>query len=105
MSRRSLRRFSFSAIARSVMISAAQMQQITAAVYSGFSAIARSVMISAEDDPSSSKAPRPSFSAIARSVMISASIPQEHRLNVIGFSAIARSVMISAIAICRCSRL
>ena len=61
-----------------------------------FSAIARSVMISAKNGQQD-QAPNKRFSAIARSVMISAAVvvnsfaSQAHC-----FSAIARSVMISA---------
>ena len=60
-----------------------------------FSAIARSVMISAESEPEMNKE-RPSFSAIARSVMISAIIVIGSTTGLLSFSAIARSVMISA---------
>ena len=61
----------FSAIARSVMISAGR--SITASTRtSSFSAIARSVMISAYLNHDGSKPDILSFSAIARSVMISA---------------------------------
>ena len=62
---------SFSAIARSVMISASALQADAGLKRARFSAIARSVMISAPNGPTA----LPSlerFSAIARSVMISA---------------------------------
>ena len=59
-----------------------------------FSAIARSVMISAE--LKAAKLRRVSFSAIARSVMISAKNDQPSQALNTRFSAIARSVMISA---------
>ena len=62
----------FSAIARSVMISAKQPSKFTQ-VKRCFSAIARSVMISASDQPSQALNTQACFSAIARSVMISAS--------------------------------
>ena len=61
----------FSAIARSVMISAFLSLRFLA-VNACFSAIARSVMISAEPPKESQSAPATGFSAIARSVMISA---------------------------------
>ena len=60
-----------------------------------FSAIARSVMISARE-PAPRLRIQPRFSAIARSVMISArdgALVSQIKLS---FSAIARSVMISA---------
>ena len=86
----------FSAIARSVMISA-----FTDSVVLGskdrFSAIARSVMISAKTVPLSITATDPCFSAIARSVMISALLNSASAIwEAFSFSAIARSVMISA---------
>ena len=60
-----------------------------------FSAIARSVMISAEDGRAGDgRTAR--FSAIARSVMISAWLEASERSDAECFSAIARSVMISA---------
>ena len=62
----------------------------------GFSAIARSVMISAIPSDSTYVGRRKSFSAIARSVMISATSALNANCRVAGFSAIARSVMISA---------
>ena len=60
-----------------------------------FSAIARSVMISAIQPGGQSGLPK-SFSAIARSVMISAKFWDATKKMLIRFSAIARSVMISA---------
>ena len=62
----------FSAIARSVMISASKHSSRLAAS-SSFSAIARSVMISAGSNRLAFSRIQFSFSAIARSVMISAS--------------------------------
>ena len=87
--------FGFSAIARSVMISAARISVVHGAAQS-FSAIARSVMISA-DDPVPPHSGGACFSAIARSVMISAAFASDEPVHeTVGFSAIARSVMISA---------
>ena len=63
--------FRFSAIARSVMISA-QGHRLRLGRLSRFSAIARSVMISATGKARASNGLWRSFSAIARSVMISA---------------------------------
>ena len=60
-----------------------------------FSAIARSVMISAENSALATERNR-SSSAIARSVMISASKCEQTNRQDTRFSAIARSVMISA---------
>ena len=62
----------------------------------GFSAIARSVMISARNDQPS-QALNTRFSAIARSVMISALKVFSVFDSKLRFSAIARSVMISAV--------
>ena len=61
----------------------------------GFSAIARSVMISAADYPERTET-KECFSAIARSVMISAIKSVMLSIAITRFSAIARSVMISA---------
>ena len=61
----------------------------------GFSAIARSVMISAMLSIVTTLV-KLRFSAIARSVMISAQRRRQKRQGCLGFSAIARSVMISA---------
>ncbi len=66
------RKPSFSAIARSVMISA-YANELNLAASRSFSAIARSVMISAAASTLRSVRLKSSFSAIARSVMISAS--------------------------------
>ena len=63
----------------------------------GFSAIARSVMISATG-PLKLEHYDGSFSAIARSVMISATSNEYTSQTKTGFSAIARSVMISALS-------
>ena len=60
-----------------------------------FSAIARSVMISASIQSLRTRSTF-GFSAIARSVMISAMLVLLLRVATSGFSAIARSVMISA---------
>ena len=65
------RKPSFSAIARSVMISA-YANELNLAASRSFSAIARSVMISAAASTLRSVRLKSSFSAIARSVMISA---------------------------------
>ena len=62
----------FSAIARSVMISASALDTRTRIGVSRFSAIARSVMISAGQQVDKQSLDENSFSAIARSVMISA---------------------------------
>ena len=62
----------------------------------GFSAIARSVMISAVVVANSFVSQTPCFSAIARSVMISAVRRFAFLCAANSFSAIARSVMISA---------
>ena len=78
------------------MISAGVACERSAFRPSGFSAIARSVMISATS-ALNAKNPTAGFSAIARSVMISAYQRQHHKQrDCLGFSAIARSVMISA---------
>ncbi len=61
----------FSAIARSVMISAMILRKNLSSK-SCFSAIARSVMISAKTSEQDASYPAAGFSAIARSVMISA---------------------------------
>ena len=66
-------------------------------VVSSFSAIARSVMISAPRRHGKYDAFR-CFSAIARSVMISAGTADDDKVFGYRFSAIARSVMISACA-------
>ena len=63
----------FSAIARSVMISAEVFLRRSLR-FRGFSAIARSVMISAAMLPVAAGGGKCSFSAIARSVMISAKV-------------------------------
>ena len=63
--------FRFSAIARSVMISATGKARASNGLWRSFSAIARSVMISAANELEKTLK-KPSFSAIARSVMISA---------------------------------
>ena len=72
----SLTVLSFSAIARSVMISAALASYFNWKHQKGFSAIARSVMISACFLLALWYMLLPSFSAIARSVMISAYTPE-----------------------------
>ena len=84
---------SFSAIARSVMISAAASTLRSVRLKSSFSAIARSVMISAHQKEVM-KNRHQCFSAIARSVMISALTPRQERfVKEYRFSAIARSVI------------
>ena len=77
------------------MISALTAYRL-AGTKTSFSAIARSVMISAFSQIPSTQIPR-CFSAIARSVMISAVMLSIGIILVrLRFSAIARSVMISA---------
>ena len=77
------------------MISARLMLVCNVLSISGFSAIARSVMISATSETLDEEAAL-CFSAIARSVMISANEAFNKARVAKGFSAIARSVMISA---------
>ena len=78
------------------MISAGADTELKEAQAKRFSAIARSVMISAATS-GKLKIFVKRFSAIARSVMISASIVETKAVAAaICFSAIARSVMISA---------
>ena len=78
------------------MISAGRASLLTASSF-GFSAIARSVMISARTKTIRPKFLKRSFSAIARSVMISALNSGSAIWEAFSFSAIARSVMISAL--------
>ena len=77
------------------MISARDNKNIDQ-LHTCFSAIARSVMISAKLVTWTLYRDRPCFSAIARSVMISAHQKEVMKNRHQCFSAIARSVMISA---------
>ena len=79
------------------MISACFLFDLWYMLCLSFSAIARSVMISAFEDTGETSPHRLCFSAIARSVMISAATAFVSAIeDSKGFSAIARSVMISA---------